>query len=112
MRYFILLISLFVAACGGGGSSGEDTTDTKDLDISWTPPDTREDFTQLLLEEIRGYNIYYGDNLNHYSEVYFVDDGYATGTKITVPINTYYVGITTLDIANRESTTMLELLDD
>ena len=56
---FILLFSLFLAACSGGGGGvegGEDVVAT----LSWEPPTENTDNTPL--EDLAGYRLYIGDS--------------------------------------------------
>ena len=63
-----------------------------------------EDLTPLSLSDINGYRIYYGASAGNYPNSADVTDGTATSVTVTgVPVGTYYLVMTTYDVAGRES---------
>lgn len=77
----VIMFALFVTACGGG-SEGE-TNDTGNVGtaiLSWTPPTTNTDGTELL--DLAGYNIYYG----------MVNGSYPNKIVVTDAVSSYFIG--------------------
>ena len=80
------------------------SADTGSFSLGWTAPTTRADGTPLSLADINGYRIYYGLSSGSHPDVVDVSDGTATTMTVTdVPLDTYYVVMTTYDVDGRES---------
>ncbi len=73
--------------------------------LTWVGPTFRADnVTPLLVSEIAGYNIYYGTATGVYpTTLPMVTPGSSVGTTLTFSPGTYYLVITTVDTAGRES---------
>lgn len=110
------LISLFMAAqlvaCGGGGGGGVDNASEvlpaevapSSVTIAWTAPVARADGSPLSLAEIGGYRVYYGNSEGDYPSRIDVNDGTAVESTLNdLPSGTYYIVVTTYDVAGRES---------
>lgn len=75
-----------------------------DVTLSWVAPAQRSDDTALLLSEIAGYKVRYGNQHGSYSNSVTINDGSATGHTFTnFTAGTYYFVVTTLDTDGRES---------
>ena len=121
-----------LTACNSGGSSGVATsgissqssastsssqtsssstniqppppTKTGSFSLKWTAPATRADGSPISLSQIDGYRIYYGDKKGKYPNKVKLNNSTATSATVTkVATGTYYVVMTTVDSAGRES---------
>ncbi len=96
-----MLAALSLSACSGGGGGGGSAAIT----LTWEAPYERVDGSALGLSEIAGYRIYYGERTNVYSKRIDIDD--PTVTEIVVqgiiPEGDYFIVMTTIDSAGRES---------
>lgn len=85
-----------------GSVSGQ--TEKGSIELQWTAPSTRADGTPLSLADISGYRIYYGASAGNYPYSAEVADGTETSATLTdIPVGTYYLAMTTYDVAGRES---------
>jgi len=116
---FILFIALQTSACGTeealtavepdtGSSTNTNTGDNTSLStyikLSWVAPAEREDNSALPLSAIAGYKVYFGTTQGQYSHSVSISDGSATGyTFNDFAAATYYVVVTTIDTEGRES---------
>lgn len=104
-----------LVACGGGGS-GDNASEVlpgevmpsevapSSVSIAWTAPVARADGSPLSLAEIGGYRIYYGTSEGDYPNRVDVNDGTAVESSLNgLPSGTYYIVVTTYDVAGRES---------
>jgi len=74
------------------------------ITLQWSAPVTRTDGSPLSLSEIDGYRIYYGVSTGNYPSAIDVADGTAQAVTITdMPVGTYYLVMTTVDISGNES---------
>lgn len=90
-------ISIFIAAASDAGNTGS-------ASLSWTPPVERTDGTALLLSEISGYTVHYGESSGNYTESLMINDGSATSATITnLTPGSHYMVVTTRDTDGRES---------
>jgi hypothetical protein len=72
--------------------------------LSWTAPTTRADGAPLSLADIDGYRIYLGNSPGNYSDMIDVADGTAqSASVIDLPVDTYYLVMTTYDSTGLES---------
>lgn len=106
-----------LVACGGGGSGADNASEVLPSDampsevaapgsvsIAWTAPVARADGSPLSLAEIGGYRIYYGTSEGDYPNRIDVNDGTAVESSLNgLPSGTYYIVVTTYDVAGRES---------
>ncbi len=69
--------------------------------LSWTPPTTNEDGTNL--DDLAGYKIYYGTTQGSYPNVISVNNGVASHIVENLAPNTYYFVITAYDFSGNES---------
>lgn len=100
----VCALVLPLAACSGGdgGTAGGTAGDTAAL--SWLAPSEREDSTALSLSEIVGYRIYYGVESGIYQDSIVINDPTATQAQLSgIPSGAYFVVMTTVDTAGRES---------
>ncbi len=99
---FLLLLSLYVVACGSGSNSGQSTE--RITNISWVAPTEREDGTPILLSEIAGYRVYYGPTSGVYASRFDILDSSANEASVAIlPSGRYYIAVTALDTEGRES---------
>ncbi len=78
-------------------------------ELTWTPPTTREDGSPLLPSEIGGYRVYYGTAPGDYMYEFPFTPAPAVGTTtVDFSPGTYYLVVTTVDTAGRESRFSLE----
>ncbi len=72
--------------------------------MSWTAPVKRSNGTPLSLADIDGFRIHYGKSAGSYTNHINVADGTAQKVTLTdIPVGTYYLVMTTYDVAGRES---------
>lgn len=91
-------------------NGADEVSTSADITISWTAPSEREDDTSISLSEINGYKVYYGLTKGQYTNTINVNDGSSTGHTIkSLPIDTYYIVVTTIDTDERESQHSSEL---
>jgi hypothetical protein len=89
----------FESASGDSGAA-----QTGSAVLNWTAPVARADGTALALSEITGYTVYYGTAAGNYLNSLNINDGSATSVSITnLPLDTYYMVVTTRDSGGRES---------
>ncbi len=115
---FVAILALQLTACLNGNSPAEaaavliggsndkvSSVAAKSLNLTWVAPSTREDGVGLSLSEISGYRIYYGTESGKYLNQIEVSDGSADQAEITglEAASTFYVVMTTVDTAGRES---------
>ena len=101
-RYICLaIVVLFFISCGQ--DSGQNSTESiSSATLSWNPPTTNVDGTNLT--DLAGYKIYYGTTSGEYKEVLDVNDPKATEYTIaTLPPGTYYFVATAYDVIGNES---------
>lgn len=112
---FAVCMAAQLVACGGGGS-GDNASEVlpgevmpsevapSSVSIAWTAPVARADGSPLSLAEIGGYRIYYGTSEGDYPNRVDVNDGTAVESSLNgLPSGTYYIVVTTYDVAGRES---------
>ena len=79
-------------------------TQTGSITLNWTAPVARTDSSPLALSEIAGFTVYYGTSTGSYPNRLAVDNGSSTSATITdLPVDTYYLVVTTRDSEGRES---------
>lgn len=80
------------------------------LTLAWIAPSERENNQPILLSDIAGYKIYYGNTQGTYKNSVTINDSVAENyTFTTLPTGTYYIVMTTLDTGGRESQFSSEL---
>jgi len=126
----IILVSLTLVSCGGGGSTGFNSENTdsslnnntgnnggnsgaaavvpvpsgnKSIFLSWTPPTQNTD--NSVLTDLTGYKIYYGISSNALTASFTVAD--SSASSATVPLlassTLYYFSVKVLNSKNVES---------
>ena len=92
------------------GSNLNDFDNTKYLTqngtmtLNWIAPVARSDGSPLLMREIAGFIVYFGNSSGNYAGMVTVNDSYGTSTTINgLPAGTYYLVMTTRDTEGRES---------
>lgn len=91
-----------VSAASTTSTTTSATTGT--IALKWTAPVKRSDGTPISLADIDGYHIHYGKFAGTYTTHLNVANGAATSVTLTdVPLGTYYIVMTTYDVAGRES---------
>jgi fibronectin type 3 domain-containing protein len=91
---------MLLSACGGGSGSSDNNTVT----LSWIAPTTRSDGSLLKHDNVAGYRIYWGKNIDELQ--LHTDIADATVSTINLSASSddiCYYGITTYDIYNLES---------
>ena len=114
----LALIFSLVACSGGDGDIGNPSGSISNpggsvstLSLAWVAPSEREDNTGLPLSEIAGYRIYYGTEAGNYQNQFEINDGSADQAEIVnVPSGAYYLVMTTIDTAGRESSYSSEVV--
>jgi len=111
------VLTLLLAACsteenysgsldGGAGAIGGGVIHgtSQNVTLSWVAPVEREDGTPISMSEISGYRIYYGETDGFYT--YEIDVNESDTMQVTLegmPVGTYYIVVTTIDMEGRES---------
>jgi hypothetical protein len=100
-----LCVVVQLAACGGEqeDGSGAVSQNLGSVTVNWTPPATRTNGDPLLLSEISGYRVYYGNQPGDYPNRVDVNDGTAQQVTVQGERGFYYFVVTTVDSAGRES---------
>ena len=120
-------LTVFLSACGGGGSSDFSSTTGVDsvsdtqvgstpgpipeagtkvgtASLSWKAPVARTDGSSLPVREISGYRIYYGTKSRKYDYSIAIKGAYKDSYSVSdLPVDTYYFAMTTVDVDGRES---------
>jgi len=120
-------LTVFLSACGGGGSSDFSSTTGVDsvsdtqvgsnpgpipeagakvgtASLSWKAPVARTDGSSLPVREISGYRIYYGTKSRKYDYRIAIKGAYKDSYSVSdLPVDTYYFAMTTVDVDGRES---------
>lgn len=133
MKYILIALSILLTACSSGGG-GEDNipvpnsppyvepvnppyvepepiVSTGSIELSWVAPTTRADGKPLALSEIEGYTVYIGSVPREYTIGIYIRDSGATNVILTdIDLGQYYVAMTTMDTAGRESKYSNEIL--
>lgn len=106
----VLGVSLMSCSGGGDKSAGTGSLDVNGnpvvniLGVTWTAPSQREDGNPLALSEIQSFRIYYGTAAGDYQHQIDVIGSAIDETQVEgIPAGTYYVVVTTVDTAGRES---------
>lgn len=116
----VFLAAIQLTACGSQSSSatGDQTTSSisnpntntgngatySNLTLAWIAPSERENNQPILLSDIAGYKIYYGNKQGSYNNSVTINNSIAENhTFSTLPTGTYYLVMTTLDTGGRES---------
>ena len=74
------------------------------VQVDWTSPTKREDGSELVRDEISGFVVSYGKNVEDMNFVISVDDPSATNTQITLTEpGMYYFSIIAIDVNGVES---------
>jgi len=82
----------------------ETSTSSADILITWVAPAEREDNEAILLSDISGYKIYYGNTQGNYSNSVYINDSTSESYMFSsLPAGAYYFVVTTLDTDGRES---------
>ena len=81
------------------------------VNLSWVPPEFREDNTPITEAELAGYNVYYTDTVTgDYQKSVFVPGGGTRNYKLSMPTATkYFIVVTAVDTEGRESTYSTEV---
>jgi len=105
-RVALCMLFLSVSGCDsadivGAGLGGG-------VGIRWEPPTQRQDGTDLPLNEIDGYRIYYSDTMGLYTQgnSIYVNGGSVTSATLPGGVQldqAYYIVMTTIDTDGRES---------
>lgn len=106
-----LILSLVSCSGGDGGLAGDGLA-LGDINLSWAAPVVREDGNPILPNEISGYRIYYGaSKAKNYANQFDINDNSTLSVKVSgVPVGTYYVVVTAVDTAGRESAYSTEVV--
>ena len=104
----VLALIILQCACGGGGGSDSSGNTNKAVNgsatLRWDAPVDRANGDPLVLSEITGYAIYYGESEGSYPNALDINDMTATSITITdLPSGTYYFVVTTRDTQGGES---------
>ena len=79
--------------------------DSGGIALSWTAPVEREDGSGISMAEIAGYRVYYGIAPGDYTTEVAIDSGSTMSVTLSnLTPGTYYIAVTTVDLAGREST--------
>jgi len=122
----VLFIGALLSACGGssdplettppadntpppavnppppGGTTPPPVPVTKDINLSWTAPNTRTDGSSASLSDIGGYNLYVGTEPGTYNPV--INVGNTTShTLNSMGVGTYYIALSVYDTNALES---------
>ena len=101
----VLVLLLPLAACNGSGSESNGAY------LSWLAPSEREDGTVLSLTEIAGYRVYYGEKPGEYTNSIDIHDRTSVHMALdSIPAGLYYVAVTAIDTAGRESALSSEIV--
>jgi hypothetical protein len=101
--------SIQVSAASSTSSTSSTSTSTASvktgsITLKWTAPVKRADGTPMSLADIEGYHIHYGKSAGSYTSLLNVANGTATSVTVTdLPLGSYYIVMTTYDVAGRES---------
>jgi hypothetical protein len=89
-------------------SSSSLPIETGQMTVSWNPPLTNADGSEL--NDLGGYKIYYGTSSGNYTNVIAVNDSLATKYTIkNMPLKTYFVAVSAVDLSGNESNTSVEV---
>jgi fibronectin type 3 domain-containing protein len=85
-------------------TTGGTTQQVGTASLSWQAPSQRTDGQSLALSDIGGYRVYYGSSSSQYQFSVDINDATATSFVVTnLPLGTYYVVLTTIDVNGLES---------
>ena len=95
MKKFLLLILLLASF----------NVSALTVNLSWVPPELREDNTPITEAELAGYNVYYTDTVTgDYQNSVFVPGGSTRNYKLTMSgALKYFIVVTAVDTDGRES---------
>jgi len=80
------------------------TTTTGSLTLSWVAPVIRSDGSPMSPAEIDGYRIHFGKSSGNYTNHVTLEDGTAQSVTLTdIPVDTYYLVVSTYDVDGLES---------
>jgi len=106
----VLLITLQVVACGSSSSLSSSPSSSPEqnpgaiANLIWIAPSEREDGRPLLLSEIAGYMVYFGNSTGDYPDYIEIMDSSSTQKSLSALLpGRYYLVITTIDTDGRES---------
>ena len=102
--FFFLLSIASIAACGGGagGDPGTDPPADRNARLTWYAPTERTDGTPL--NDLAGYNIYYGTAYDRLQQrIWIANPSAITWTVIGLAPATWYFAITAVDSQGLES---------
>jgi hypothetical protein len=109
----VFFISLLMSACnseenygldGSSGTAGGGVVQGAAISLSWVAPAEREDGNPISMSEIAGYRVYYGTSQGDYSgQVDIAESSTMQATLNNLPSGTYYIVVTTYDVAGLES---------
>lgn len=110
----IALLSLSLADCGGGNTSttttntdntqgnGNPGATTKNLTVTWTAPIKRADGSDITVDQLGGYKIYYGPAADNTPNVKIVTGGASSEATLSLTAGTYFFRISSYDIDGAE----------
>ncbi len=106
--WFTAIIMIFaglLTGCGvnsgSGGTPQQGASGPNSVDLSWSQP-TNADGS--LIDNLKGFKIYYGTKTREYTDVINIDNPGTTGYTIeNLPAGTYYFTITAYDDRGIES---------
>jgi len=105
ISYLSLIITIF-AACGGVGGSSNPTNATGSVSLAWNAPTTSVDGT--MATDLVGFKVYYGTASKTYTHIIDVKN-VPSCTINALPPATYYFAITAYDSSGIESDYSTEL---
>lgn len=106
MRFFVLAVFFLVVGCAADVTELDQVTgiNVNGTVVTWARPEAREDGTQLSVEDIKGYRIYYGAEQGRYQGQIDIDNGAVEERKLNgIPSGVYFLVITAIDVEGRES---------
>ena len=103
--------SSFTLTCRGEGGRGVAMANVDVeglLQVGWTPPSTNTDGTPL--DDLQRYRLYFGKESGRYRNMVVVGDPSRTQRSVRVPLGRYYVVMTAMNAADRESEVSNEIV--
>lgn len=111
--YFVLIICVGLAGCGGGGSDGNGSGTVTGVGatgaagtatLSWVAPSTRVDNTPLPMSEIGGYKVYMGGSVETLVLHAEINDPYQMEFVVdNLDAGAYFFAVTTYNQDGAES---------
>jgi hypothetical protein len=100
----VIIVSIFIHGCGGGGGSKGDIAADKSVTLNWILPDTREDGGYLQISSLQGVRFYSGITENDLELILDLEEsGIESYTLTGLKAGAYYFGISVYDKYGLES---------